>query len=174
MEYDLRDATLEDVAALARLHVLTFRETHGGGPTEEVRAGQLSQSLAASVPPAFCLVLQNGKGELIGFVRGIEHNDSFNSDIGGELNKIYLLKAYHRRGLGKRLLCAAADRFMKNGVNSMLLFGDAQSPSNVFYEAMGAERLYSDLGEFHGAYVWRNLRLLTASCRNSGPSTVDR
>lgn len=166
MHLHIRDATLEDVAALARLHVATFQETHGGGPTVDVRAQQWSQILAAGGSPAFCLVLQNGKAELIGFVRGIKHNDAFNSNIEGELNKIYLLKAYHRRGLGKQLLCAAAGRFVEHGLNSMLLLGDARSRSNGFYEAMGAEKLYSESGEFHGAYAWRNLRGLAARCRN--------
>jgi hypothetical protein len=43
----------------------------------------------------------------------------------------------------------------------MLLFGDAQSPSNGFYEAHGAERIYSERGEFHGGYGWPDLRKLT-------------
>ena len=169
MHLHIRDATLEDVAALARLHVATFQETHGGGPSADVRAQQWSQILAASQPPAFCLVLQNGNGELIGFVRGIKHSDALDSDIEGELNKIYLLKAYQRRGLGKQLLCAAADRFVEHGLNSMLLFGDARSPSNAFYEAMGAEKLYSNSGEFHGAYAWRNLRELAAGLNAQNP-----
>jgi hypothetical protein len=49
---------------------------------------------------------------------------------------------------------------MARGVTSMLLFGDAVNPSNGFYEAFGAERLYSDTGEFHGGYGWRDLRRL--------------
>ena len=46
----------------------------------------------------------------------------------------------------------------------MLLFGDASSPSNGFYEAFGAERLYSESGEFHGGYGWRDLARLSAHC----------
>ncbi len=33
MPFHLREATLRDVTLLAALHVETFRETHGGGPT---------------------------------------------------------------------------------------------------------------------------------------------
>ena len=102
---------------------------------------------------------------MIGFVRGIPHNDQ-TSGFDAELNKIYLLREYHRRGLGKLLLCAAARRFMQNGVRSMLLFGDASNPSNGFYEALGAERLYSDTGEFHGGYGWRDLDKLALLCQN--------
>jgi len=43
----------------------------------------------------------------------------------------------------------------------MLLFGDARSPSNGFYERLGAERLLSAGGEFHGGYGWRDLHGLT-------------
>jgi hypothetical protein len=46
----------------------------------------------------------------------------------------------------------------------MLLFGEATSPSNGFYEAFGAERLYSEKGDFHGGYGWRDLDTLVARC----------
>jgi hypothetical protein len=46
----------------------------------------------------------------------------------------------------------------------MLLFGDAQSPSNIFYEALGAERIFSASGEFHGGYGWRDLSRLAEIC----------
>jgi GNAT superfamily N-acetyltransferase len=66
----------------------------------------------------------------------------------GELNKIYVLRRVHRQGVGRLLLCNVARRFLREGVTSMLLFGEATNPSNAFYEAFGAERLYSDTGEF--------------------------
>jgi hypothetical protein len=47
----------------------------------------------------------------------------------------------------------------------MLLFGDAYSPSNRFYEALGAERLFAPSGEFHGGYGWRDLRQLAPITR---------
>lgn len=169
MEYRLRDATPDDVQKLAELHVQVFRETHGGGPDVGTRERQWREVLGRADAVAFCLVLQTGAGELIGFVRGIRHEDAASSEFQGELNKIYLLRAYHRRGLGKRLLCAAANRFLGSGVDSMLLFGDARNPSNGFYEVMGAEKLYSPAGEFHGAYGWRNLRALVALCGSVSP-----
>ena len=82
----------------------------------------------------------------------------------GELNKIYVLRRAHRQGIGRLLLCTVARRFIERGITSMLLFGEATNPSNGFYEAFGAERLYSQSGEFHGAYGWRDLQLLVAKC----------
>ena len=46
----------------------------------------------------------------------------------------------------------------------MLLFGDAANPSNGFYEAFGADRLYGPSGEFNGGYGWRDLGALAARC----------
>jgi hypothetical protein len=46
----------------------------------------------------------------------------------------------------------------------MLLFGDARNPSNGFYEHLGAVRLLSSEGEFHGGYGWPDLSKLIARC----------
>jgi GNAT superfamily N-acetyltransferase len=72
----------------------------------------------------------------------------------------FLVRRYHRQGLGRRLLCDVARRFLERGVDSMLLFGDARNPSNGFYEAMGGERIVGATPEdFHGACGWRDLCL---------------
>ena len=51
---------------------------------------------------------------------------------------------------------------MERGVTSMPILGDAASPSNDFYEPFGAEQLYSESGEFHGGYGWRDVGALLA------------
>jgi ribosomal protein S18 acetylase RimI-like enzyme len=156
----LRDATRDDIAALAALHVRAFRETHGAGPNVALREHQWRSKLESGTL-VFCLLLESD-GQLIGFAAGELHRDE-PREYGGELNKIYVLRACHRRGFGRILLLGAAERFLANGVTSMLLFGDASSPSNGFYEAMGAHRLYSAEGEFHGGYGWSDLRALAAT-----------
>jgi GNAT superfamily N-acetyltransferase len=81
----------------------------------------------------------------------------------GALTKIYVLRRVHRQGIGRLLLSNVARRFLREGITSMLLFGEASNPSNGFYEAFGAERLYSESGEFHGGYGWRDLQALVAA-----------
>jgi hypothetical protein len=66
-----------------------------------------------------------------------------------------------------------AHRFIERGITSMLLFGDAASPSNGFYEAFGATRLYGEAGEFHGAYGWPDLHRLVAQCARSQQQAVE-
>ncbi len=158
----LRPAVAGDVDSLARLHVDAFVETHGGsGPTFLTRAWQWREAFAQTDPEWFCFVMTAPSGGLVGFAKG-QPNTDLESLYAGELNKIYLLRAFHRRGLGTRLVSRVAREFLARGIGSMLLFGDAANPSNAFYEALGAKRLYAGSGEFHGAYGWRDLRALAA------------
>ena len=167
MAFHLREPNESDIPALARLHVQTFNETHRGGrtggPSYELRERQWREAFERQDGSWFCYVIEDDGGELVGFAKGTPHDGGV-PGYAGELNKIYLLQRVQRQGLGRLLLCALARRFMERGVTSMLLFGDAANPSNGFYEAFGAERLYGDTGEFHGGYGWRDLGALVARC----------
>jgi L-amino acid N-acyltransferase YncA len=163
----LREMTAADVPAVAALHVATFNETHtvgNDGPPYALREQQWRSAFEKHDGTWFGVVIEAENGELIGFAKACPHDGGV-AGYAGELNKIYLLRRYHRRGLGRRLLAEVARRFLERGVESMLLFGDARSPTNRFYEAMGGERiLAAKSGEFHGAYGWRDLRALLARC----------
>ena len=167
MHVRIREAGPADVPALARLHVATFVETHGGpGPTYETRQWQWSEIFRKADRTWFCLVIEAGNGDLVGFAKGNPHDGGV-PGYAGELNKLYLLRKYHRRGLGRRIVGHVARRFLRRGLTSMLLFGDARNPSNGFYERLGAQRLYSPEGEFHGGYGWTDLTTLAEQCPDS-------
>jgi L-amino acid N-acyltransferase YncA len=163
--FTIREMKSSDVPAVAALHVATFNETHtvnNDGPRYALREHQWRAAFANS-DSWFGVVIEKEDGELIGFAKGTPHDGGI-PGFEGELNKIYLLRRYHRQGLGRALLCEVATRFLSRGVMSMLLFGEADNPSNRFYEAMGGERLFAAGGEFHGAYGWRDLRALASQC----------
>ena len=154
-----------DVAAVAALHVVTFNETHtrnNDGPNYALREHQW-RSAFANPGDWFGIVIENDDGELIGFAKGNPHDGGV-PGYDGELNKIYLLRRYHRQGLGRMLLCEVARRFLQRGMSSMLLFGQADNPSNQFYEVMGGKKIMSEHGEFHGAYGWPDLHALARLC----------
>jgi ribosomal protein S18 acetylase RimI-like enzyme len=167
MAFHIRDAQEADVSALARLHVQAFNETHrggrDGGPSYELRERQWRETFTVTDSSWFCFVVEDDTGELVGFAKGTRHDGGV-PGFAGELNKIYVLRRVHRQGVGRLLLCHVARRFIERGVTSMLLFGDAMNPSNGFYEAFGAERLYAQNGEFHGGYGWRDLQPLLSKC----------
>lgn len=153
----IREATPDDVPALAALHVATFRETHGrlGAPNYELRERQWRAAFEND-SDWFSWLAALPDDTLVGFARGTLHDGGV-PGFQGELNKIYVLRQWHRHGIGRQLVGHVARRFLDRGITSMLLFGDARSPSNGFYERLGAERLLSATGEFHGGYGWRDL-----------------
>ena len=158
--FKIREARTDDVPALAALHVATFKEAHGqrGAPNYELREAQWRSAFDRRLN-WFCFVAELPDGQLVGFAKG-ELHDGGVPGFEGELDKIYVLRSWHRSGIGRALAEHVARRFLAEGVGSMLLFGDARNPSNGFYERLGAERLFSPEGDFHGGYGWRDLRRL--------------
>jgi GNAT superfamily N-acetyltransferase len=171
MEYVLRHLSASDAPALAAVHVQAFLETHAphdGGPSLALRLSQWTDALSAVAPERFVMGITEPSGRLVGFAAGRPHDGGV-PGFQGELNKIYLLRDVQRRGLGRRLVAAVAERFLAQDTRSMLLFGDARSAANGFYERLGAVRLLAPGGEFHGGYGWPDLEGLLARCRQAAP-----
>jgi L-amino acid N-acyltransferase YncA len=167
----IREATAEDIPALAALHVKTWNETYWNvknPPTYTIRQEQWREQFKGTDGSWFCFVVENQKGELVGFAKGKAYRHSDLPEYSGELNKIYLLREYQRLGLGRRLVEHVARRFLSQGINTMVLFGTPQNPSCAFHEALGGERLLAHSGEFHGGYGWRDLRGLARNCPVEG------
>lgn len=162
----IRGVTIDDIPALAALHFKAYRETHGfwASPTIQTRHLQWEQFFREKDGRSFCIGIEDTEGTLVGFAKGEPYTHGDHGEFSGELNKIYLLKKYHRLGLGRRLLCKVAGEFIQRGIQSMLLFGDAKNRSNGFYEKMGAEKLFAKNGDFHGGYGWKDLRILATRC----------
>ena len=159
----IRDANAADIPALARLHVITWNATYApmlmNGPPVSVRENQWREAFAHNDGSWFCFVVENARGDLIGFAKG---KRSDNPEYAGELNKIYLLREYQRVGLGRRLVGHVARRFLAQGITSMWLFGDARNPSSKAWLALGGIKTDDDPG--NGNYGWRDLRRLAEIC----------
>lgn len=160
----IREATPADIPALADLHVRTWNATYPNEPkkpTYAIRERQWRQAFEVRDASVFTFVVENESGELVGFARG---RPAKHPEFSGELNKLYLLAEYQGMGLGRRLVGHVVQRFLIQGVDTMVLFADPTNPSCGFYEALGADRLLSEKGEFHGGYGWRDLRSLASAC----------
>jgi ribosomal protein S18 acetylase RimI-like enzyme len=153
-----RAAVLDDVSALAELHVTTWNATYrtSRGPDVETRRRQWAHVFSRANPLEFLIVLETAQKRLVGFAFGTPTFGEFD----GVLSKIYVRWEYHGLGLGRRLMIEAARAFLERGMESFVLFAERSNPSIGFYDRMGGERLSDDRGLFGGAYGWRDVRTL--------------
>ena len=157
-----RDATQADIAALGKLHAITWAQTYNAKiPNIQLRQYQWRKAFDEENDGSwFCILVVNKENELVGFAKGKIYKEHDSSGLRGDLNKIYLLNDYQRMGLGTQLIGHVARRFLSMGINDMVLFGVPQNPSCAFHEAMSGERLYSEKGTFDCGYRWGDLNKL--------------
>jgi len=167
----IRPAVSEDAAAIARVHVDTWRSTYPGIVPDAYLAGlsyarseeRWRQHLEQPGDEHNFVALDPG-GAVIGFascgplrepVPGFE----------GELYGLYLLAAWHGRGIGRALFTQAAHDLIQRGFRSMLLWVLRDNPTRAFYEHLGGKAVAEKTIEIGGtslidvAYGWPELRI---------------
>ena len=103
-------------------------------------------------------------GELVGLVEGVPAQEG-PPDIQAELHLIYLLAAYQRQGLGRRLVVAVANDLRADGYQSMLVWALRDTDwACRFYEALGGAKIGWRTFPIEGkgiveavCYGWRNI-----------------
>ncbi|MDZ4181327.1 MAG: GNAT family N-acetyltransferase, partial [Candidatus Cloacimonadaceae bacterium] len=84
-------------------------------------------------------------GSIVGFVSGGKNRSQEGCESGlasacdGELAAMYLLKAYHRRGIGRALTEVFSERLRSLGYRSMVAWVAEKNPATGFYQRMGGE-----------------------------------
>jgi ribosomal protein S18 acetylase RimI-like enzyme len=138
------EAVPADARALARVHVDGWRTTYRGIVPDSVlsqlayeeRERMWQGILDAAEGQAFVYVAVDGSGQIVGFASGGPER-SGDPDYKGELYSIYIADAYHRKGVGRLLAQAVAERLARAGLHAMLVWVLANNPARHFYEALG-------------------------------------
>jgi GNAT superfamily N-acetyltransferase len=156
-EVVIRKAGEEDAEAITRVQIRTWQTAYTGlFPADKLETldenfGKRSEfwreQISGSEAPLITYVAE-AAGELVGFAGGsAERSGEWPYD--GELNVIYVLDEYQKRGIGRRLVGAVAQALLDQDLHSMIVWVLADSPYRVFYEALGGEYV----GE-QGHEVW--------------------
>lgn len=175
----IRAARPDDAAAIARVHVDTWRDAYAGlvpdaylTALSEVRQTTLwSQLLARSVEPKAVLVAEtmapDGDPTVVGFGNcGPLRNGSHASSLGsydGEVYTLYVSFDWQGQGLGRGLLTKFLRGLYGSGLNSAVIWVLTANPARYFYEAMGGHRVAERRETFAGvlldetAYGWPDL-----------------
>jgi L-amino acid N-acyltransferase YncA len=169
MTVSIRAAVMEDAAAIAHVHVESWRTTYAGIVPDAYLAS-LDTTLRARLwcewlsAEALVLVAETN-GNVLGFAHGGRNREPV-ADCDAELYSIYLLKDAQKRGTGIALLRAMAAAMVERNFKSMAVWVLEQNRSRRFYEQTGATLTTSKVIDVGGAklmevaYVWPDLKAL--------------
>jgi GNAT superfamily N-acetyltransferase len=143
---DVRDARVEDAAAVARVHVDSWKTAYQGLLPEEVlrqlsyqeRTSKWAAILGSPRPGEFTLVAVGDQGEIVGFASGGPERQRL-PDYQAELYALYVLHSHRGQGIGTWLLGDAVARFREAGVNGMVVWVLADNPHRRFYAKTGGQ-----------------------------------
>jgi GNAT superfamily N-acetyltransferase len=171
----IREATLDDALAIARIHVDTWRTTYRGIVPDEYLANLSYQQRAerwyktlSCAPEAgdFTYVAEAEPGNMLGFANGgVERTRD--PLYKGELRAIYIQQRHQGQRIGRSLVQAITKKLHLLEINSMMVWVFLDNPACQFYTALGGKLVHEKEFELGGknltelAYGWldtENLR----------------
>ena len=176
-EVALRAATAADADAIADLHATSWQDAYRGVLPDHHLAGPIfedgqrfwRQAMSRVGPDDIVLVAEQD-GRLIAFVAARQCAEAGYDAL---IAHLHVRPELRRRGLGRRLLGAVAERLGARGHGSACLWVyDANEAAIRFYERLGGcaeEHGFEDVAGTQIAQtrlVWRDLEALAAACRD--------
>lgn len=171
MHYEIREPLEDESDEMGRVHVKAWATTYGGIVSEqyirtlsvEAHAEDWKQRIISSADFVRVATLE---GRIVGLVHTCFARTvpvEFSHEFLGELNSIYVVKEYHRLGIGRALFDGGVHWLKTSGINSMFLWVIDSNPAKHFYERMHgipivrkqipfAEKVVEGIG-----YGWRSL-----------------
>jgi GNAT superfamily N-acetyltransferase len=171
---EIRNARPADVSAIAKVHVeswrTTYREVLPQGYLNDLSYGAREEMWQQAFLPesTTSLVVAEDLGKIVGFAAaGPANQDASEAKpYGGELYAVYTLEDYQRRGLGRRLVVAAAETLLAKRYSNMITWVIEDDAACRFYERLGGEVVGSKTVEIANmslravAYGWTDMSLL--------------
>jgi GNAT superfamily N-acetyltransferase len=186
----IRRARPIDATAIGTVHVTVWRSSYPGilpdgflarlsvarQATHYERAIRASAGVHVATASGLDLGPAGGPARVIGFVTG-SPTRGFGSEeplAEGEIETLYVLDDWRDRGLGRRLMRAAAAHLADAGCRSAFLWVLRDNPSRWFYERLGGKPVAEATIHVGGipvvqvAYLWAPIEKL-AEATSSAP-----
>ncbi len=179
----VREATPADAAAIARVHVDTWRSAYRGIVPQshldqlsyEARTRRWQTMRQDPQAGVGTFVAETAEARIVGFAGGGPERGA-DPAARGELYAIYVLAEHQRSGVGRALTLAVVERLGAAGFSSMVVWALADNPSRRFYERLGGEPAGSRDIEIGGlvlretAYGWHDMTALRRACAGPVPA----
>ena len=178
----IRSARLLDAVPIAAVHVSAWRSAYPGILPDAYlarlsvprQAGHYERSIRAGMgvhvatASGMDLGPEGGGARVVGFATcGLARAPASAETLGqGEIETLYVLDDWRDRGIGRRLMRAAAAHLAAIGCASAFLWVLRDNPSRWFYARLGGKPAAESLIEVGGqavlqmAYVWSPLEKL--------------
>lgn len=176
MNLTIRKADIEDAAAIAHVHVESWKTTYAGIVSDvflaSLNKGERTQGWQEQIVAAnISIFLAEDETGIFGFAAGGKIREKLD-DYDAELYAIYLLHERQKQGAGRILCLTLASALQASGFTSMIVWVLEQNLSVSFYERLGAVRIARKIINIGGADLqelalgWPSLdRLIAAGDR---------
>jgi GNAT superfamily N-acetyltransferase len=170
----LRAPVLDEAEAIARLHIACWREAYEGiVPAAALAAADVGERAAKwrrslADPDSFVRAAFDD-GSPVGFILARPNADPAIPGADGQVAALYVLRSHYRRGLGSRLMAAAAHWWQIRGGTSLGLgVLAANARAMAFYQRLGGRLAKTGIYDWNGhalpdvIYVFDDLTRLAA------------
>jgi GNAT superfamily N-acetyltransferase len=175
----IRPAVLEDLPAMARVHVDGWKTAYRGIVPDELLdrltvESDLASGFGSGVkrrrPGGEVFVSVTPGGEIVGYALS-GPNRVADGDFDGELDAIYVLRSSQGQGIGTGLVRETARYLLRAGHTSMIVWVLEQNVYRRFYERLGGSLVGKRVGEPHRlgggplteiSYGWKDIRPLAS------------
>lgn len=166
----IREARSEDAAAIAYVHICSWREIYIGlvstnylmNLSYEEQTATWSNVLKSVNSITYVAV--NERKQVIGFASSGIKQDGTTDNRQGEIYGVHLLKSHIQCGIGQQLVYAIIDHFLEMNVNIMTTWVLVDDYAIGFYESIGGQVIdkksvvKADTELCEVCYGWDNLR----------------
>ena len=178
----VRRARLADAASIGAVHVAAWRSAYPGILPDDFLSRLSAPRQAAYYDHAIRdegrttlhvasvsgvdLGPRGGTSRIVGFASSGRARGAYAALGDGEIETLYVLDDFRERGLGRRLLRAAALHLAEQGCRSAFLWVLRDNPSRWFYARLGGRPVAEDTVRVAGtdmmqtAYVWNPIDTL--------------
>ena len=156
----------EYAETIARLHVTSWRETYTGMiPAGILENGDMADRTArwkgyldtVGAPTYLARV----DGEAAGFIRAGPVREPVAENADGHIFALYVLRRFHRQGIGRSLMALAARDWLRRGGRALSVgVLTANTGARAFYEALGARFVHDEDYEWDGYSLPESIYIL--------------
>ena len=183
-----RAATADDVAAMAKVRIDTWRSAYAGiVPSAHLESLSYDRTaegwrrgiFASGSPDLAAFVAEEADGQVAGIaICGPE--EGLEGKGAGQVYVLYVLPRFQRRGVGRSLMERCGRHLVTRGYHSLVVWVLKENPHRKFYEGLGGVLAGEKLVEIGGAslpevaYEWTDIRKGPWMSEDSAPEAPDQ